>query len=454
MKQLSLILTLVVAALTLLTGVASAAPAASPDTTLSDDQRAGIVKAVSDVVNESYIFADVAAEMGRLIEKNLKAKKYDDLETLGEMARQLTEDLRSVSHDLHLRVDPLHEMAEDDPEEEAAIRARRLERMRRQNYGFRKVQLRGDNIGYLELVGFDDAGVAGNTAVAAMNYLANCDALIIDLRANGGGDPSMIQLISSYFFEEPQHLNSFYIRKQDETQQFWTQANVQGPKLIDTPIYVLTSRNTFSAAEEFTYNLKNMKRATIVGETTGGGAHPVEFEHRPEAMVTIKVPYGRAINPITKTNWEGTGVEPDIAVPAEDALLSAEIEATKALMAKASSDEDKARHQWALEAFEAYRSPAALEPARLAGYVGQYGPRRVTLEEGTLCYEREGSTRFELVPMGDDVFAFRRGDEYIGVRVQFERDDAGQVTHFFLMSVDQPRFKSDPRAELSAAERE
>jgi hypothetical protein len=447
-KKLRIALTLVVAALALAIGVATAAPAASPDTKLSGPQRAEVVKTVSEILNESYIFADVAARMGDLIENNLEARKYDGLESLGELTSQLTEDLRSVSHDLHLRVDPLHEIAEEDPEEEAAIRARQLERMRRENYGFRTVEVRAGNIGYLKLTSFNDAGVAGNTAVAAMNYLANCDALIIDLRENGGGEPSMIQLINSYFFEEPQHLNSFYIRREDKTEQFWTQARVQGPKLIDTPIYLLTSGNTFSAAEEFTYNLKNMKRATIVGETTGGGAHPVVLEHRREAMVTVKVPYGRAINPITGTNWEGTGVEPDVAVPAEEALIAAEIEATRSLLASAATDEDKARYKWALETLESYWHPAPVEPATLVGYTGQYGPRRVTLEGAALAYQREGSGRYELVPMGDDTFSFRRGDEYIGFRVHFARNNSGQVTHFVLMSVDLPSLKSDPRAEL------
>jgi len=441
-------LTLFAAALIMAISVAVAAPAALPDTRLSGLQRAEIVRAVSRILNESYVFADVAARMGQLIESNLEAGAYDGLETLGELTGQLTDDLRSVSHDLHLSVDPLYEIAEEDPVEEAAIRARQLEYMRRENYGFRKVEVRAGNIGYLQLTGFNDAGVAGDTAVAAMNYLANCDALIIDLRENGGGDPSMIQLISSYFFDQPRHLNSFYIRKDDRTQQFWTQARVQGPRLTDTPIYVLTSSNTFSAAEEFAYNLKNMKRATIVGETTGGGAHPVILEHRREAMVTVKVPYGRAINPITGTNWEGTGVEPDIVVPAEEALITAEIEATRSLLASVASDEETARYEWALETLEAYRRPVSLEPAALTAYTGQYGPRRVTLDGTNLTYQREGGVRYELVPMGNDTFSFRRGDEYIGFRVKFAKNHSGQVTHFDLMSVDGPRLTSDPRAEL------
>jgi len=126
----------------------------------------------------------------------------------------------------------------------------------------------------------------------------------------------VIQLISSYFFADPTHLNSFYIRHEDTVEQFWTQAYVEGPRMTDVDLYVLTSSYTFSGAEEFSYNMKNLKRATIIGETTGGGAHPVDTHIWPKLNFGMRVPFGRAINPITGTNWEGTGVEPDIKAPA------------------------------------------------------------------------------------------------------------------------------------------
>jgi C-terminal processing protease CtpA/Prc len=166
---------------------------------------------------------------------------------------------------------------------------------------------------------FADPDICGPTATAAMNFLASSDALIVDLRQNGGGEPAMVALICSYLFDQPTHLNDLYERKGDTTAQYWTLPYVPGKRLAGKPVFVLTSSRTFSGAEEFTYNLKNLKRATIVGETTGGGAHPVSG-HKIDEHFSIGVPFARAINPISKTNWEGAGVEPDVKAPGAEAL--------------------------------------------------------------------------------------------------------------------------------------
>jgi C-terminal processing protease CtpA/Prc len=176
--------------------------------------------------------------------------------------------------------------------------------------------------------------------VAAMNFLANTDALIIDLRRNGGGDPAMVALISSYLFDaQPVHLNDLYFRPDDSTRQWWTLPYVPGKRYgAKKEVYVLTSKRTFSAAEEFTYNLKCLKRAKIVGETTGGGAHP-GGGRRINEHFAIWVPSGRAINPITKTNWEGTGVTPDVDVPQDQSLKVAHNAAMNSILAKVTAPE-------------------------------------------------------------------------------------------------------------------
>jgi retinol-binding protein 3 len=175
----------------------------------------------------------------------------------------------------------------------------------------------------------------------ASNFLANSDALILDLRKNGGGAPSMVALVCSYLFpaEPVVHLNDLYMRPENSTHQWWTLPYVPGKRFVRKPVYVLTSKRTFSAAEECTYNLQKLDRAIIVGETTGGGAHPGGPQPIVDKFV-IWVPMGRAINPVSKTNWEGTGVKPDIEVPAELALKTAQIEALKKLQEKKKNDPD------------------------------------------------------------------------------------------------------------------
>jgi C-terminal processing protease CtpA/Prc len=206
--------------------------------------------------------------------------------------------------------------------------------MERMNCAFVKVEQLPGNVGYVKFNGFMDPEACGPTASAAMSFVAGTDALIIDLRENGGGDPKMVAFVSSYIFSDSTHLNDLWTRKTNVTEQYWTRPSVPGKHFGgEKPVYVLTSKRTFSGAEEFSYNLKNLKRATIVGETTGGGAHPVNGQRIDEHFV-IGVPFARAINPISKTNWEGTGVEPDVKVPASDALTTAQKLAAERLSSK------------------------------------------------------------------------------------------------------------------------
>ncbi|MCP4655220.1 MAG: hypothetical protein GY856_07355 [bacterium] len=413
----------------LLPRAATAQPPAPSEQTIDAEHRAAVIDRIAEALNEIYVFPDVAKKMEEHLRTQLAGGAYDALSSLPAFTRQLTADLQAISHDLHLRVRPAPpEEAEEMSDQERD--RRRLEEARYRNFGFFKVERLDGNIGYLDLRSFDDASLAGDTTIAALNFLANSDALIIDLRHNGGGSPSMIQLISSYLFDEVVHLNSFYIRRSDSTRQFWTQSNVRGPKMVSTPIFVLTSRRTFSAAEEFTYNLKHLERATIVGETTGGGAHPVQRERFPELGVVMAVSFGRAVNPITGTNWEGTGVTPHLEVPAAEALDVARIQALKTLLGDETRDERKVRLEWALRGLEATRNPVTLEEAALAAYVGTYGPGRVWLEEGELFGRRHGQERHRLIPMGDDLFGVEGLDQ---VRILFVRGPSGRVTELIAL---------------------
>jgi hypothetical protein len=297
--------------------------------------RARVIDGAIAQLNESYVFPETAKKMGDLVKSKQKKGDYDSITDGGAFAKMLTDNFQEVSHDKHLNVDfspvPMPKRPEGPPDADA--RARYRKDMERMNCGFDKVEILSGNVGYLKFNFFADPEVCGPTAVAAMNFLANVDAIIFDVRENGGGDPKMVAFISTYLFSEPTHLNDLWERKDDNTHQYWTLPYVPGKRLDGKPAYVLTSKETFSGAEEFSYNLKNLKRATIIGETTGGGAHPVSG-HRIDDHFMIGVPFARAINPISKTNWEGTGVEPDIKVPAADALATAQKLAAEKLVSK------------------------------------------------------------------------------------------------------------------------
>jgi hypothetical protein len=292
--------------------------------TLDTAGRQRVIDGVAKNLKESYVYPDLAQKMEDAVRANQKRGDYDAITDADAFANRLTKDLQAVSHDKHLGVNfsPVKlppEGQKHSPEEEAQFR----KMLERTNCAFAKVEVLPRNIGYLKFNAFADPTFCGPTVVAAMNFMAHVDAIIFDLRENGGGDPRMVAMISSYLFDKPTHLNDLYDRKEDFTTQYWTLPYVPGNTLADKPAFVLTSKSTFSGAEEFTYNLKNLKRATIVGETTGGGAHPVDG-HRIDDHFMIGVPFARAVNPISKTNWEGTGVEPDVQVKAAEALDKAE----------------------------------------------------------------------------------------------------------------------------------
>ncbi|MBE0658425.1 MAG: S41 family peptidase [Bryobacteraceae bacterium] len=288
-------------------------------------------------LQEYYVFPDAAAKMAEAVRRRAEDGEYESVTSSRQFATMLTEHLREVSKDKHLRVRFTSQTIPNRPAAQqpaAEERGQMIRQMGRDNFGFRKAEILDGNIGYLRLDGFYPAEFAGPAAQAAFQFLQNCDALIIDLRWNGGGEPATVALVTSYIVDGRVHLNDIWERRSNATEQYWTSESVPGKKMGKTPVWLLTSQRTFSGGEEFAYNLKNLKRATLVGETTGGGAHPVSG-HRINDHFLIGVPFARAVNPITKTNWEGTGVEPHLQAPAAEALPRARREALDHLIAGA-----------------------------------------------------------------------------------------------------------------------
>jgi retinol-binding protein 3 len=355
-RTMTVIFVLMIAAICLPTraGLAQGPQGPQQDMTVDAATRAAVIDSAIKNLNEAYVFPEVAKKMEQALRERVANKEYDSVTSAKAMAEKLTTDLQAVSHDKHLRVRYSYEAIPErhNAEEPTAEEIEQFKTYLRQtNYGFEKIERLPGNVGYLDLRGFNPAEFAADTGAAAMNFLANTDALIVDLRRNGGGDPAMVAFLTSYIFgAEPVHLNDLYFRPEDSTRQWWTLPHVPGKRFGDKKeVYVLTSKRTFSAAEEFTYNLKNLKRATIIGETTGGGAHP-GGGRRLNAHFQMFVPSGRAINPISKTNWEGTGVEPDVKVPAEQALKVAHVAALNKIIDRETNAERKEALKGALDA--------------------------------------------------------------------------------------------------------
>jgi hypothetical protein len=286
--------------------------------------RARVVGRVAALLDTFYVSPEVGKRINDSLRLRLARGAYDRYANGAGLVNRLNAELYDIARDAHLRIwysarpHPREPAAPAAPSPEEIAKERR--ELDENNCGFRKAEQLDGNVGYLRLDEFSDPAICASTAEAAMNFLAGTRALIIDLRENGGGKPGMVALVASYLFDRRTHLNDLWTRHTDSTQEFWTRDSVAGRRFGgDKPVYVLTSAHTFSAAEEFAYDLQSLKRATIVGETTAGGAHPVS-EGRLDDHFVLLVPWGKAINPVTGRNWEGVGVAPDVKVPASEAL--------------------------------------------------------------------------------------------------------------------------------------
>ena len=388
------------------------------------------INKTAKLLNENYVFPDAAKKMGEHIKTKLAAGGYYAITDPFAFCDTLTADLQSVSKDKHIRVrynpEEIKRMKEAEKDgHNDELEKQYLENLKKDNYGFKKVERLSGNIGYVDFRQFAPAEYSKETVASVMEFLSHTDAIIFDIRKNGGGSPDGVQLICSYLFGKTSvHLNDIYTRPNDETEEYWTLSRLDGEKMPDIPVYVLTSGFTFSGAEEFAYNLKNLKRATIIGEVTGGGANP-------GGMVPINdwfgvfIPTGRAINPYTKTNWEGTGVQPDVVISADKALDQAQILALNKIISSKKDEQEKKQLEWYLSSLQGVINSPEITEDILKSYSGTYADRFITYNNGRLYYQRKPRDKFEMTPMGDDTFMFRDIQYF---RVKFEKDESGKVT--------------------------
>jgi C-terminal processing protease CtpA/Prc len=297
--------------------------------------RSEVIDDLCEQLSTQYVFPEMAEQCNDLLRSRLTEGSYDNITKPEELCHALTVDLQGVSKDRHLVLlwRPEETGNDDAVKQEPQEQKRVAEReAARRNYGFRRIEILPGNVGLIELAGFDDPQIGGDTAVAAMRFVSNTDALLLDVRGNMGGDGRMVVLICSYLCPgNTWDLSGSYSRKVGRVEPWWTMPYVPGPYYDGKPVFVLTGPLTFSGGELLAYDLQALKRATVVGEVTGGAAHGAEFfrlPHGVDALISVSA----ASNPITGGNWEATGVQPDIPVPQEDALRTAHAAAIGAIL--------------------------------------------------------------------------------------------------------------------------
>ena len=415
---------------------------------------------VDNIIRElrsKYVAIEKIKEIESHLRARLRSGGYDKIDNANQLSVALTQDLRTAGKDLHLLVayDPVLELsliaAAPTPSvelQELPPTAERLAELREANYNFSKVEIMRGNVGYLDLRSFVDLNYSKETAVAAMNFLANTDAVIIDLRHNPGGFINLEIFLASYFYGvDPVELLSRYHREGDVTVRDWTLREVPGKRLAHTELYILTSQETGSAGEGFSFILQQRKRARTIGEKTSGAGYGNKEMPIGDGFV-FYVSTFRQFDPRTGRGWQNVGVEPDIAVPAQRALSVAHWEAVKALAAKASEARRKQKLSWLAELldFEAHGAKQILT-AVLESYAGKYdsGKIVVSLEQGQLYFLGASGVRRKLHALADDTFLIE--DTSVPpenqARLRFVKNAAGRVTELQLMVADGRAF---PRA--------
>ena len=290
------------------------------DKMLSSEEQVQILRTISRLMIDNYIHKDIGVNCAQFIENRIEENTYSHITHPREFARRVTEDLRSIHQDKHIRLQSVapdeNKLETENPLLVFFLHARERQRG---DMGIREIKIISGNIGYLDLRSFEPLALSRPRIINALQLIQNTDAIIIDLRNNNGGNPETVQFLCSWFFNDSLMLNQIFWRRGNDTEDFRVMDEIGIPKRPQVPLFILSSVRTFSAGEEFAYNLQALRRATIIGEQTAGGANP-GYSFTVNDRFHIFIPTGESINPVTLKNWEGTGVTPDIAVVEQNAL--------------------------------------------------------------------------------------------------------------------------------------
>ncbi|MGB6121440.1 MAG: S41 family peptidase [Bacteroidota bacterium] len=400
---------------------------------LSGEDQEELIKEIVAQIEKIYPFPEIAQRMVVGVTGHLRDGKYAKYTNPAEFAQRVSADLGELSSDSHmgLTYNPARAAEMKASEEEGLenpYAASTMETERWKNFGFKELRILEGNVGYLDLRTFFALKYAGETAVAAMGYFANCNALIIDLRRNGGGWDDMVTFLASYFFDTDAGI-VFGVGMSTKDSSFYpsvTSAYVPGKLLADIPLYILVSGGTASAAEAFASIMKNMRKdATLVGETTAGAENPLETVIIQDEY-SLWGPGWKKIFSSAKSGWEGVGVEPDVKVAADSALTVAHWKALNLLKERAADDAERGKYRWAMDGVKASDTPMIIEEELRQGYAGQYGNRTVYLVGDELYYQYKDRPKRRMLAVSKEYFVVEGYDWF---RVKFFREN-GELAGF------------------------
>ena len=384
--------------------------AAKEDITFNELDKKQIIDSLTKQLQEFYIRPNAVGNIKKKLNDNYKKGLYKDITKPNDFAGKLSSDLIEVSKDLHfaVRYDPEwveSHLKKGDKEVEKKIKAEELSEAKKKNFGFQQAQILEGNIGYLKFDYFEDPAIASETAASTMQFLSSTDALIIDLRQNNGGAMEMGQFLSSYFYsgkELPLYKYYYYEKNRKKIErEMWLLPSVPGKRIEDIDIYILTSSVTFSAAEWMSYSLQNLKRVTIVGEKTAGGAHPIDRKVLPHGF-SVNVPFGEVKDPITNLDFEGKGVMPDVLCKSEEAVNTSHILALQKLSAK---NKDALNNlEWYIPIVKNRQKNVNITTEILKSYEGKYGKAELKYENNNLYYNWNNIATLLLKPLEQDLF--------------------------------------------------
>jgi hypothetical protein len=385
-----------------------------------------IIKMICEKVDLFYPQKGIASRITKGLNSNLSSGKYKKIDSPSIFASMITTDMETLSNDKHLDLlfDPgmVSEMkAQKEKGIENTYTASQVETYRLNNYGFKTLKIMEGNVGYLDLQVFFAAKYAGDTAVATMNFFSNCDALIIDLKNNGGGWDCMVNLLLSYFINPEEEVVMKIMRSTIDNTYYPSMSfpYIPGKKMDTIPVYILTSGSTASAAEAFVFRMKHLnKRVSIVGDTTAGAENPVDHQILNNNFI-LQIPCFQVIYSKVKGGWEGIGIKPDIPVIHQNALEVAYLDALKKLKTSTKNRKQLDRYQWAMDGIEAKRTPLKLKKSILHAYVGKYSDSSVIIKKGNLFYQYKKRSRHKLIPISADYFLVEGADHY---RIRFLRN--------------------------------